>query len=400
MAPMCIPINGAEAICNAKLVKALNDNGYIIDVISRDIDFGNVVSSFDEQFVKSINTLNIIPATRTLNFKAIRDHLLIFFKTGYVYKGAHWAYHAICSAENLIKHNKYDYILTRHMPSEIVGLYISKKYGLKWIANWNDPFPAKRYPQPYGYGPKAKLPRNTEKLLRNICLNADLHTFPCERLRDYMLQYMYGVKKDKTRIIPHICLEDLFERSLRIKSDKLLLVHSGNVSHPRNPETFLKGVKMFIEQIGQKRDIEIFFVGKQDADFKEKIIKYKLESIVTLVGQKTYIDNLKFISSCDVAIIIEAICEEGIYLPTKVGDYMQCGIDIFAISPKVGTLNDLYKKGAVKFFADVENPTAICAEFNKVLELKNQYKNGSIHSKIYPEYSSEKILSIYNDILT
>ena len=157
---------------------------------------------------------------------------------------------------------------------------------------------------------------------------------------------------------------------------------------------------MFIEQIGQKRDIEIFFVGKQDADFKEKIIKYKLESIVTLVGQKTYIDNLKFISSCDVAIIIEAICEEGIYLPTKVGDYMQCGIDIFAISPKVGTLNDLYKKGAVKFFADVENPTAICAEFNKVLELKNQYKNGSIHSKIYPEYSSEKILSIYNDIST
>lgn len=36
---------------------------------------------------------------------------------------------------------------------------------------------------------------------------ADIHMFPSERLRDYMLQYL-DVDMKKTRIVPHIVLDE------------------------------------------------------------------------------------------------------------------------------------------------------------------------------------------------
>lgn len=109
------------------------------------------------RFTSKLSSLKIFYLSNVVNRQTIWGHIRVLLKTGYVYKGAHWAYYAITYSEKLIKANHYDWIMSRSPSSELAALYLSKKFGIKWIANWNDPYPEKRMPKPYGGGPVAKL---------------------------------------------------------------------------------------------------------------------------------------------------------------------------------------------------------------------------------------------------
>ena len=398
LAPHCLPINSPEAICNAKLLKELSKAGYIIDVISKRSFSTYVPDSLDNSFSKNLNSLKVICVSNKISLRTILEHICVFIKTGYVYKGAHWAYHAIQYAEKNLMRYHYDWIMSRSAPSELAALYLSQKYRIKWIANWNDPYPMKRFPFPYGGGVNAKLSYIRQTLLNSIAQKADIHTFPCIRLRNYMLKYMPNVSFDKTKIIPHICINDLFTIPNRLDMKELLLVHSGNVSYPRNPEPFLKGVREFLD-LEKDALLKIYFIGKLDLDFHTKVIKYRLEEIIKIISPMPYIENLKFISQCDVALLIEANCEEGIFLPTKVGDYMQCKKDIFAISPSIGTLSDLHHNKAIKYFANCNDDKAICLELQKIYANRELYQLRQCVGGICAEFTAASIINSYKELL-
>ena len=140
----------------------------------------------------------------------------------------------------------------------------------------------------------------------------------------------------------------------------------------------------------------IDIIGVYDESLKEYISEYNLNHIFNLIPPINYKKNLRVLSKYDLALIIEANCEEGIFLPTKVGDYMQADIPIFTISPENGLLNDLYQEGFIQYFAS-NNSDRI------YLELKKIYsdfldKGGLRKSKFHEPYHSENILKTYLSI--
>lgn len=399
LAPYSIPVNNPEAICNAKLLKVLSEAGYIIDVISKNNNRAYAGDADHKLFTAYLNSVKIFNLDNKINLRTIVDHLRVLLKTGYVYKGAHWAIYAIKEAEKLLLRYKYDCIMSRSPASELVALYLSRKYKIRWIANWNDPYPEKRMPAPYGNGADGKLNYFENRLLKAVAREADIHTFPCERLRKYMLSFMKETHYDRTLVIPHVCIDGLFDPLSAYHDDKLRIVHSGNVSFPRDPEPFFKGLRMFLNE-HPNASIEVNFIGKQDSFFQQLIMSNQLESVVHIVSPLEYIDNLAFIQRNDVALLIEAPGEEGIYLPTKVGDYMQCGRDIFAVSPLLGTLHDLYEKGDVKYFASCSSPEEIKVQLKRIyVQYLNQNRKYKSEGGISIDYSDENVLSQYKQII-
>lgn len=398
LAPYSIPINNPEAICNAKLLKVLSDAGYLIDVISKNNLLAYAPNSDDQLFTNKLSSIKTFFLSNKISIRTIVDHLRVLLKTGYVYKGAHWAIYAINYAEKLIKKNKYDWIMSRSPASELAALYLSQKYSIKWIANWNDPYPEKRMPEPYASGICAKLTYWERKLLEQVSEKAYLHTFASERLRDYMVQYMKNVPLEKTMVIPHICIKDLFIPKSKKRSNKLILVHSGNVSAPRNPVPFLEGLHFFL-QSNREAEILVYFIGKESDDFQNHISEFELEDYVKVVMPLNYLDNLIFIEQADISLLIEAPSQNSIFLPTKVGDYMQAGKEIFAISPLVGTLHDLYKEGFVEYFADCTDSVAISKELSKIYSNKDLYIKENRTRDIIKNFTSNRILEIYTKIL-
>ena len=391
IAPASIPITGAEAICNVKLLRVLSENGYKIDLISKRMKYTHYPETNLAELGLNLNSVNTIEVDNKISLKVIWQHLCCLFIFGTVFKGAHWAYCVLKVAKELCKKNQYDAIITKNSPSELLGYYFKKKNGIKWIATWNDPYPTKKYPKPYGNGVNAKLFILERPLLKKM-EEADYHIFPNQRIRDYMSNYI-NIPAEKTRIIPHVVIP---REHIDTPHENLKIVHLGNVLPPRDATPFLRALSEFIKN-KQDAQIEIAFIGQTPQSIKDYIKTTHLEKYVKVFPPVKYEESQEILETYDIQLIVEAPCEEGIFLPTKVSDSMQLGKPIFTISPSVGVLNDLYKKGHISYFSSVKDEKDILATLEQVY---NDFTNGKLKTfSLEKSYSPQTIFQQYDEII-
>ncbi len=391
IAPASIPITGAEAICNVKLLRVLSENGYKIDLISKRMKYTHYPETNLAELGLNLNSVNTIEVDNKISLKVIWQHLCCLFIFGTVFKGAHWAYCVLKVAKELCKKNQYDAIITKNSPSELLGYYFKKKNGIKWIATWNDPYPTKKYPKPYGNGVNTKLFILERPLLKKM-EEADYHIFPNQRIRDYMSNYI-NIPAEKTRIIPHVVIP---REHIDTPHENLKIVHLGNVLPPRDATPFLRALSEFIKN-KQDAKIEIAFIGQTPQSIKDYIKTTHLEKYVKVFPPVKYEESQEILETYDIQLIVEAPCEEGIFLPTKVSDSMQLGKPIFTISPSVGVLNDLYKKGHISYFSSVKDEKDILATLEQVY---NDFTNGKLKTfSLEKSYSPQTIFQQYDEII-
>lgn len=389
IAPSSYPVFGAEAIVNIKLLKAMtNSNEFEVDLISKKNKWSDYPSNTLEDLGVKVKTLNIEEVDNSLSLETLWLHIKSLIIFGSVFKGSHWAVKALPKILSLISENKYDYVLTKNAPSFLLGYYIKQKFGIKWLATWNDPYPIIKYPSPYGRGCDAKL-NLLDKFQLRIMRFADMHIFPSERLKEYMLKYL-GISKKQTIIIPHVVNNISIQRLNILKTAKQLkLIHSGNILPPRNPHNLIQAINQLDERILKNLSITILGVNSADS-FKET---NQTGNTFKFLPPVTYTDSIAALKDYHIAIILEAPCEEGIFLPTKVSDFMQSGIPIWAISPQNGVLNDLYKNGYIPYFSNISDVKSIK---DTLITIYNDFKLNCIQQNVVPnDYLENNIVKQY-----
>lgn len=394
VAPESFPVNCAEAIVNVKQLEILSKAGYSIDVVSRKRKWSDYpVMNLSDMNIK-LNSLHTIEVDNHLNWSTIKLHLLTLITFGIVYKGAHWAWPALQICKRLIRKKHYDCVMTKSFPGELVGYWLKKNANIKWIATWNDPFPVEKYPIPYGKGPLAKLFWGAKPLIRVMEKYPDYHLFPSDRLRNYMLRYL-NISTAKTRIVPHVVLSQKQEMS-SAQDEELSILYSGNLNYPRNPEPLLRAFSSFLKTNPQT-NIKIYFQGVLPAKLNDWIFELKLKEFVQILPTVTYKESISMASKYKIVLIIEAPCDEGIFLPTKVSDYMENGKTIFAISPTIGVLHDLYEKGHIGYFAACYDESSI---LRALTDLYIDYKTDCLKKSTIPiEFSPKYIEQIFSAII-
>lgn len=390
VAPASIPVFSAESIVNVKLLSALIDAGYQIDVISKKNKWINYPES-DFYLTDRLNSLNIIAVDNSLTLKTIWLHFLSLVTFGVVYRGSHWAYKALQYIKKHIDVSVYDAVITKNGPAELVGYWLKKHKGLKWIATWNDPFPKNCYPYPYGSGP-VRQPWYMRKLITIMRDWADYSVIPSDRLYHYMDKYVH-FHEDRVRIIPHVALDD--KRHNKLPDGRLRILVSGNNKKPRNPIPLINAFVRVVNS--EKIGAELVFVGGVDDDVNMLVRSINVNNCVKIQPAVSYEESMDMLKNYDLAILIEAACDEGIFLPTKIVDFMQVGIPVMSISPLRGVLNDMYKNGNIGYFADCTDEYAIEKEINKIFQ---DYSNKSLKGVIIPNnFLSEHIVEEYNKII-
>ena len=395
IAPSCYPVYDAECIVNIKMLKALNLKKDIeIDLISKINKYEYYPSNSIEDLGIKLNSIHLVEVENKVNLVTILQHLLSLFTFGIVFKGSHWAYKALPVAKALIRENKYDYVLTKSGASPLLGYYLKKHYGLKWLFTCNDPYPDFTYPQIYADYFEAKRNFFSQRILTILKRYVDIYIFPSSQLKDYMKHYI-GFNENQSVIIPHAVNQE-YANVRKVNNDNTLkIIHSGNLRYPRDPQVFFKGLRQFID-IKHNPKIQFTILGVADDSLKSLINKYHLEDYVFFTKSVEYKRSLELLSSYDVALIIEARCPIGIFLPTKVSDFMQCSIPIFAVSPCVGVLNELYKNGNIGYFADNSDPINVCKSLQN---LYDDFKNRKIKKNAIPaEYLDTSIAEIYYNL--
>mgnify|MGYP000153964207 FL=1 len=412
IAPHSYPIKSSESICNSKVAYILANAGYKVDVYTCDDTSTYPADAvLDKQLRESENLriTTIKPDYSILRrdplgkiLKSIAYNVKILLETGYFYNGIATSYLILQQIKKDIKKGLLkdcDTVITRGYNTDLVGIYLSKYLGYKWIANWNDPFPMAKFPRPYGTGPNTRLPYFEQKIYDDIQRYVTIHTFPNNRLRNYMLKCFKKVNQEQTEVIPHMALS-LLSPTKKEEHNILKMVHCGNAKYPRSPELFLRALSVVLkEDRYYNTSVECYFIGGVDSYVPCLVEELGLSKVVKLLPGMNYKNATSFVSSCDISLIIEAQCEEGIYLPTKVVDSFQSGVPIFAISPQIGVLKDYTSNYNVGYYADNTSVNDITRCIRNILE-DYRTRNLPIVNKGACEIVFEDaILNIYKRII-
>lgn len=401
IAPKCYPVNGAEAIVNIKLLRAMTEDGnFEVDLISRRNSSIDYPSDSLESYGVSLHGLYVINNKGGFNFRVLLETILSLFIFKSAFPGSHWAVRALPLVKKLVRENKYDFILTKNSPSLLLASYLKKKRKIKWVASWNDPYPPTFYPVPYGKGAR-HVPSVWESLQLRLMRQADYHIFPSRALKEHMANYLH-LSNEICRVAPHIVFEEdnaSFSVVREVNNDAVLrIIHSGNLRPPRDPRPFINAFLRIVKD-QPAGAIHLTLLGKLEDNDKAYIESLSdLKHSVEIISTVEYKKSLEILNAHHVACVIEADCGigGGVFLPTKVTDFMQMNKPILAVSPRSGVLEELYKEGAIGYFSDIRNEETI---YQALLNIITDFRNNAlINSSIPDSFRPKSVISVYKEI--
>ncbi len=371
-APFVYPPVGSEEIATSKVLLAMMERGWEVDVIS----FADSKRYYPDEGQGEWLPLNkIVHGVKGFPFSG---------KMGTI----SWVVKAYAVGRKLAARKQYDFIMSRAAPQfgHLPALFVSRRLGLPWIANWSDPMPPRKAPQPYGAGSGVSLPFLERTLFKAVMEGASWHTFPCERLLRYMNSYMPGCQ-GKSSVVPHIALKRFCSGS-QTSSDVFSLYYAGSLAM-RDPSTFLEGVRIFLNERDDNAPVSVTFIGLPLDGLREAARRLGLNDIVKIEEVKKYEAVQEVLAKATVLVIIEADCEEGVFFPSKFVDFVQTGRPILAVSPKTGTMSDILSKGG-GIAADCRVPEEIAGAIKALYE---EWQTGTLEMN----YSSDRLFAIFNE---
>jgi glycosyltransferase involved in cell wall biosynthesis len=393
------PNEFSESIVNSKLVLAFRNQGYYVDVISRGKHGVTYSSEWNEPWLALKDNTHQVEYEMGSRFSRLLDNLRSSLQFMYPLEGIRWIRRAFMHAESLIQQNKYDIIITRS-PSDIphiVGLKLKKKYRIPWIANWNDPSNG-IMPEPYKNHPDKFANFISKYYTQRVLKVADFNTFPSERLRSYFSSF-YQFPLKTSEVIPHIGMYLTGSGEKLTSNNMLSICHAGSLSIERNPDLLLKNIARIKKETNQS-NIRLTIIGIADEQLITLIDQYGLREEVLFEASMPYIDTLRFMQQFDVLCIIEAKMKEGIFLPSKLSDYIFLNKPVFSYSPPIGTLTDLIDRYGGGIAVDNENNECVYDGLNKLIQYKNkQVFNQEFDATRLGSYlSQDSVLSKFESI--
>jgi len=389
MAPAFAPLGNPEAIVNSKLALAFLGAGWQVDVITRHCVTDYAYGREWEPLFEPLKVVTHQPAYRTGN--RLRSHaagVVCGLLAGHPLEGCRWAWHAAQLAGQMHARAPYDLVVTRATPdaAHLAGLLLAQRTGIPWVANWNDPTQGK-YPPPYDAGGDARIGRLHERFLSTVARSATWLTFPCARLRRYICDYLGHGAIDRSSVIPHAGA-DLLSLASGPPGKEFVLCHTGALHPPRDPSAFFRGVADFARGVERDYRVRIRFCGIADQHVTQLAASYGLADSLELLGPQRYADALSSVASSTVAVVIEAPCAEGVFLPSKFVDYVSTGRPLLAVSPRTGTIADILSAHGGGIVAAPDDPEAIRAALATMYELWRQ-------DRLDAEYGSRRLFSMF-----
>lgn len=397
ISPVFVPTADSEAFCGGKMVLGLLKRRCQVAVLTLSQDEPPYLGRRDESeywgLLKSCTyQLPASPKTNKLSAvgSALRYKALTYPR---------WISTVIAKAQLLHTANKFDVVYSRSMPMEahIAGFWISKHLGIPWIANINDPWDWHHYP--HAEKQNTSLYQSISNYwLRRTISNADLVTYPSHRLWKFH-EKISGIRH-RAEVLAHIGY------GIREAPDRevFTIVHAGKLGletkRRRSPLPILQALKIVQNRIPETNDkLRVLFIGQEEDGIRNLVKDYELNQIVKCTGRVHYEESLKCIASAHLCLLIEMQMQEGIFLPSKLADYVAAGKPVLAVSPKDGVLNDLSGNSEI-CRVDSDDPNAIAdAIIHYYIAFKNNELESCAPSKdLRAKFDEENVVGRFLDL--
>jgi len=244
-----------------------------------------------------------------------------------------WVRPSVKYLSRYLKKNHIDVIVTTGPPHSmhLIGNKLKRKTGIKWIADFRDPWTTIDY---YESFKPSRVARNIqENLEKKVLRDADrVITVSPSWAED-----LNKIRQSCVDVITNGFDEDDFTKPEKEKSsDKFIITYAGFLNSLRNPATLwdcLEEMCSENEEFGEK--LEFRFCGTIDLAVKSYISKLKfLSEKVRYSGYINHSELIKkyYLSDCLLLILNRSKIAKG-HIPGKLFEYMASGSPVLALGP-------------------------------------------------------------------
>lgn len=267
---------------------------------------------------------------------------------------------ALHVAEEMLRAGGHSAIVSASQPHSVhlVGLELSRRYDLPWIAHFSDPWTR----NPFVHANRLER-RLNERLEARVFESADVLVFTSEEAAALCLAGFPARVREKACVLPHPFDPVLYPARQSPARDRRLLRYVGAFYGGRTPRPLVAGLERLDPGLLDRLSIEI--VGTVEAGLLEG--SQLPDGVVTVIPPVDYVPSLGAMVDADGLLVVDAPAAASPFLPSKLVDYVGAGHPIASLTPP-GPAADLTRRlgGAL---ADPSDPDACAAAIHRLLEL-------------------------------
>lgn len=257
-----------------------------------------------------------------------------------------WKKFAIKEGLKIIKNENPDLIFSSSPPPTVhlIASKLATKSGLKWIADFRDPWTDIHY---YEDQPRLSFVKKLDKKHEEEVLKqADVVT--CISQLDIELDFAKKTDAKKCINIPNgYDNEDFINLNVsNLPTKKFTLLHLGAVNKERNPVKLFEVVNSLRKKgIITKQNFQITFVGKVESIIKNTVEQNNISELVNYVDYLPHNKALQQMEKANVLLLLVTQSQKNRrILPGKTFEYMRAGKYIIALGPKNGEVARIIKE--------------------------------------------------------
>ena len=253
----------------------------------------------------------------------------------------------------------------------LIGLELKQKLGVKWFADFRDPWTT------IGYHKALRLSNYAankhKKLERRVLNTADTIIVTSNTTKK---EFEAITKKPIAVITNGYDTENIAKQAL---DTKFTLAHIGSFLSERNPQLLWESLVELVQEIPDfKTHLEIKLIGAVSQEVLETINEFGLDSYLNNLGYVSHSEAIAHQRKSQVLLLIEINSEDTkSIIPGKLFEYMVSGRPIIAIGPQGSDFSEIISTTNTGVFFDYSDKMKLKSV---LLNFYNQFLEGNLQS--------------------
>ena len=263
-----------------------------------------------------------------------------------------WVKYATGEAERIIEKEKIDILICTSPPHsvQLCGLYLKKKYGIKWIADLRDPWTDIYYYDEFYHMPFAKM---ADRILeRRVLENADEIITVSDELKKLFLSKSKKISSSKIHVIQNGYDDDDFIGVKGEQGSDFVISYTGTLADSYDPDVFLLALQNAIAKSKGIR-IVLHLIGNPSESVMKKASELSIADNVKFTPTVTHDKSVKMLLDSDaLLLIIPNVKNDKGILTGKLFEYLASRKKIIAVGPVDGDAGNIIREcNAGKIFS-------------------------------------------------
>ncbi|MDX8554051.1 glycosyltransferase [Tenacibaculum sp. 1B UA] len=305
-----------------------------------------------------------------------------------------WVKPSVNKLKKYLKENTIDAIITTGPPHSLhlIGLQLKKELGLKWIADFRDPWTDIDYFHQLPLTEKAKAKHH--QLEQEVLRYANASLVVGETMKKNYQKFSKNI-----HVITNGFDSEENNKENVILDEKFSITHIGLMNADRNPKILWRALSELCKEDKEfTEDLEIKLIGKVAEEVEKALGVYEFKNItkIAYVPHKEVQQHQK--TSQVLLLAVNKVPSAKGIITGKIFEYLQAKRPILAVGPEDGDLAEILVKTNSGTIVDFDDVVKIKKEIKL---LYNQYKKGvlEVNSKNIEHYHRKKLTEKLSIIL-